>query len=927
VLPRPAWFALGVAGAAVAASYAPSGGSAVAAVSAAALPAVALAVAGVAARAAGGCRRRGAVPAAGGTARAGLGGRDRAAPQRTALIADGAVVAALGAAFVVARLTLGVALGGETQPPVALPAGTGPWQARVEAAHTSKGQQVATIVTSGGARAGSGEAAAAPPAAASPPIRCSALMPAAPRLVAGDTISWTGRIRPLGTSDYDAYLAGMGVTASCDATDLAVLSHDDSPGGRLEAFRQASGDALQRVLPEPEGGLAAAILIGLRDRVDRDVAAAFTTAGVSHIVAISGWNIAIVAASITALLRGFMTRRKRTAVIIVAIVAYTLFAGASASVLRAALMAGVAVTAVESGRASRVTVSLAWAAALMLLVEPATVADVGFQLSTAATAGLVAWGTPLTRLLERRLPRLPGALRESLGVSLAAQAATLPIVLLSFGRLALIAPAANLVAVPLVPPVMAAGLLAFVAGWLAVLGMPSWLGGLLAMPASMLLSALIAVVRVAASVPGANLTLGPPANLAAGALAVALLVPMHRRLMRAPPRDTRSTAAVGPAKRAGGAAGPPRLRWAVAGAALITILAGSVVAARPDGSVHVIVLDVGQGDAILVEGDLGGRILIDGGPDAGLLLSRLDRFIPTWDRRLDAIVLTHPHDDHVAGLVAVAERYQIGEAFESGWPADTPSYRAWKTALAARGVSLQRLSTGRTLALDDAVLRVLWPDDGSKRSEYLDATATENRKTNDASIVLLGEYENRLFLLTGDIEDDVDPVLMSRGLPAVDVLKVAHHGSATASSADLLAVLRPRVAAISVGADNKYGHPNAGTLARLRNVAQRVYRTDQDGSVDISLDRAGVTVTTSGASGPAATPTAPARGTALLYDPRDVRSQPSRERGLASIARAAGVVPAPFESRRRNRGLACVAGCRGRSSGRSPPRGIGRVAA
>jgi competence protein ComEC len=351
------------------------------------------------------------------------------------------------------------------------------------------------------------------------------------------------------------------------------------------------------------------------------------------------------------------------------------------------------------------------------------------------------------------------------------------------------------------------------------------------------------------------------------------------------------------------------------------------VAARPDGSVHVIVLNVGQGDATLLEGDLGGRILVDGGPDANLLLSGLDRYIPTWDRRLDAIVLTHPHDDHVAGLVAVVERYQITQAFEPGWPADTPSYRVWKAALAARGIRLQRLVTGRTIALDSAVLRVLWPDDGAARPDFMDQTAADNRKANDASIVLLGEYEDRRFLLTGDIEEDVDPVLLSRGLPAVDVLKVAHHGSGTASSDELLTVLRPRVAAISVGADNKYGHPSPGTLARLSDNAQRVYRTDRDGSLDIALDRAGVTVTASGGSAPIAAPAAAARVPGLLYDRRDVRTQPSRERGPASIARTARVAHAPLARRRRNGGVACVARRRGRAAGRSPPRGIGRAAA
>jgi competence protein ComEC len=891
MLPRPAWLAIGVVVAAGTASYQPLGGdtaaAAAVAVAAAAAAAVVLAVASSVVRASG---------------RDGLG--------------SALAVAALGASLVAARLAIGLIVGSGTAPPesTSLPPGNGPWPARVESAHAASGQQIATI--------------ALPESG----IRCSAQMPAYPRLIGGDTISWTGRVRALTSSDYDRYLAAQGLVATCEATGLSLVRHDDSPAGRLEALRQASGDALQRVLPEPGGGLAAAILIGLRDRVDKNVAAAFTAAGVSHIVAISGWNIAIVAATVAALIRGRMTRRRRAVVTILAIVAYTLFAGASASVLRAAVMAGVALAAAESGRGSRVMVGLAWAVALMILIAPPVVADVGFQLSAAATAGLVEWATPLTKWLTLRVPRVPAALRESLGVSLAAQAATLPIALLTFGRLAIIAPAANLVAVPLVPPVMAAGAVAFVAGWAAALGAPASVAGLLAIPAALLLSVLIAVVAAAASVPGANQTLAFPANVAAAAGAAALLLAMRRALSggRSWARGARGAAAALTRPRVAGPTLRPRYGWALAGAALLVVVAGSVVAARPDGSVHIIVLDVGQGDSILLEGDRGSRILIDGGPDPNLVAADLDRYIPTWDRRLDAIVLTHPHDDHVAGLVAIVERYRIGRAFESGWPADTPAYRSWKSALAAKGLLAERLSTGQALRLDDATLQVLWPDDGRTRPSYLDQAAADNRQTNDASIVLLGDFEGRRFLLTGDAEEDVDPILVQRGLPAVDMLKVAHHGSATASSDVLLATIQPAVAVVSVGAKNTYGHPNAATMARLRAHSSRVARTDQEGTVETTIDRTSVTVRTSrgapaertpGVSGPAA-----ARSGGL-YDSIDVRPEPSRERGLASVARSSEMAPAPLSSRRGDGRLAGTAGAFGRSIARSPPRGGGRAAA
>ncbi len=901
---RPAWLAIGVIFASGTASYQPLSGDSAVAVIAAVAVSVALAVVACL------CLARG---------RRGLGGA--------------LVVASLGAALLATRLAIGLVVGTGAVPleTMELPAGSGPWNSTVESAHTANGLQIATIDL------------------ADRPVRCSAQFPVYPRLIAGDVVSWSGRVRPLADGEYDRYLATQGISATCEAGDLTLVTHDNSAAGRLEAIRQASGDALQKVMPEPEGGLATAILIGLRDRVDRGVAAAFTTAGVSHIVAISGWNIAIVAASVAALLRGFVDRRRRSVVTIGAIVAYTLFAGASASVVRAAFMSGVALMAIESGRGSRVMVSLAWAISIMLLLDPGTVTDVGFQLSAAATAGLIAWGTPLTRRLGERFTRMPGWMRDTLGVSLAAQAATLPIALLTFGRLSLVAPVANLVAVPLVPPAMAAGAVAFVAGWLAVAGAPALLTGLLAMPAQLLLVALVAVVQLAASFPGASETLPFPANVAAAAAAGLLLVRMHRTLRGSASAEVRQRKrATGTARPTGSTRASPRrarLRWALVGAAFVIVATGSVVAARPDGSIHVIVLDVGQGDSILLEGDRGSRVLVDGGPDANVLMTALDRYVPSWDRHLDAIVLTHPHDDHAAGLVAVVERYRVDRAFESGWPATTPVYEAWIAALSAHGLRAERLSTGQTLRLDDANLEVLWPDDGTTRPSSLDANAADNRMANDASVVLLGEYEGRRFLLTGDMEDDVDPILLSRGLPAVDMLKVAHHGSATASSDDLLAAIHPSVAVVSVGANNRYGHPNAGTMERIRAHSQTALRTDQSGTVETTLDRTAVTVTSSrrvgdgalraGPSGVAPSGVAPsgvtlrqataARPPRLLYDQLDVRAQPSRQRGPSSLARTPCLAPSPRAGGCGDGGLACATGSLGWTAGRSPPGGVGRT--
>ncbi len=424
--------------------------------------------------------------------------------------------------------------------PIPEPAGDGPWSMQVETVGSPRdGKQTATLrsLEPGADR-----------------LRLAATLPAYPTVEPGDRLVVAGRVRPRPDSPYGQYLERIGVWGTLDARDLRVEAVTPDLGRRLERLRRGAGDALAAVLPEPEAGLAAGILIGLRDRVDRDVAAAFTTAGASHIVAISGWNIAIVAAAIAAV-AGRLGRRRRAVVTAVAIVVYIVFAGASPSVLRAGAMAGVVLLARETGRAGRAAAALGWAACLLLIAEPGLIGDGGFQLSTLATAGLIAWATPLSDRLDRLgRGRLPRWLTESLGVSLAAQAATLPVVLASFGRLALIAPAINLVVVPIVAPAMAAGVVALIGGVLVGMGAPVAVGAILAAPAWVALRCIIGAVEIAASVPLASVAFEPATGTA---LAVALTAACAGVI--AVRRRGRSRGRAGRARRARSARPPHRL--------------------------------------------------------------------------------------------------------------------------------------------------------------------------------------------------------------------------------------------------------------------------------------------------------------------------------------------------------------------------------
>jgi competence protein ComEC len=780
------------------------------------------------------------------------GGR---AASRPAAVARPLAAVALGAWLVVGRLLLGG--DGGPAPPSALPEGSGPWIGRVVAVGTPReGQQRLTV-------------ALAEPSG----LLLAVTAPRYPAVEPGDRVGLAGVPAPPPEGDYGDYLTRIGVSGTLRSRTLEHVGRDGGAWALLERTRRAAGDALARALPEPAAGLAAGILVGLRDRVDRDLAAAFTATGLSHVVAISGWNIAIVAGLVGALLAG-RARRTRSGAILLAIVGYSALAGASSSVVRAAAMAGVALLARESGRPGTAATALGWAVTLLVLAAPAYAADVGLQLSAAATAGLVAWSNPLAAVFGRRTRWLPAWVRECFAVSLAAQAATLPIVLLAFGRLSPLAPLTNLAVVPLVPPAMAAGTLALAGGAVESLGTGPVVAALAGLPAALLLGLIVLIVRLAADLPLASIALAPPAAAGLAALVTAGLLALaarsrlatlaaglrregqsrfRDRLHGAYPVPSGSSLGVsvggpkpgsGGTSSPGGRGSPPRrraMRRLVGLAGLLALAVLAVAAAtRPDGRLHVVILDVGQGDAILVSGPSGGRMLVDGGPDPERLLVALDARLPPWDRRLDLVVLTHPHEDHVGGLPVVLERYRVGQVAEPGMPGLGPGYEAFAARLAADGMVPVQLTSGDRFILDGVTFDVLWPDAGRVPR----APSDDGSEVNDASIVLLGSFEGRRFLLTGDAEAEVEAVLVARGLPRLDLLKAGHHGSSTSTTDALVAATRPRLAAISVGAENDYGHPSRDVLARLAEAGAVVLRTDQLGTIDVALDADGVEVRT-----------------------------------------------------------------------------------
>jgi competence protein ComEC len=573
----------------------------------------------------------------------------------------------------------------------------------------------------------------------------------------------------------------------------------------LDGLRADLAHPLRLLVPEPESGILLGIVLGERAGVSRGLANAFAVSGTTHLLAISGFNMTLVGTAVALALRGRVRPVTRAAVTVAAIVAYSLLVGLAPSVMRAALMASVGSCGLASGRRAATANALCVAVTAMLFADPAAITDLGFLLSASATAGLVLWQAPLAA----RFASLPGAIREGLATTLAASAPTLPIVAAAFGRVSLVSPVANLVAVPLFPPLMLTGAAASLLGALSLdLARP------VALVAYGCALALRIVVETFAALPIAAVSV--PSGPVTGAVVALALVAAARGapLIRGRVRFPRVTLPTLVAPRAALLAVPA------------VVIAGVLAWPGADPDVRVRALDVGQGDAYLVEVGAA-TVLIDGGPDPARLMEELGASLPPWRRRIDVVALTHAHLDHGAGLISVLDRYEVGMTLEPVGLNPGALADLWAAGIARAHAERHAVRAGQRLRVGDAVITVLSPE--------------ADPRVDTPSLVLRIERGRFSAVFMGDATDEAlgDLLLHPEGLRS-RVYVPPHHGAATPHAVTLVEAVRPEVALISVGAGNRYGHPTPETLAALNGIT--TYRTDRDGTVEVSLDGSGVVV-------------------------------------------------------------------------------------
>ncbi len=635
----------------------------------------------------------------------------------------------------------------------------------------------------------------------------------------GDGLVAVGELRPAtGPGYWTEHLARQGIHFTMDYPRLERIGAAGAaaPARALNALRDRLQDLCARLLPEPQASLLAGILVGGRASMPQAFRDALNSTSTGHLVAVSGFNVTVVAGATLFLARRFFARRRATLLAIAAVWAYSLLTGLPPSAARAAVMATMALASVLAGRDSDALSFLALSGAVMVGLYPFLLYDLGFQLSFLATAGLILL-EPALRVLVAALPgpigRAPGWLVASFTVTIAPLLATLPILATTFHTLSLVAPLTNLLLAPALPGLMASGTLAVGA---AAVWEP--IGRAIAPLAWAYLSYMVEVVVRTASLPAASVPVGTlgPIEIA-GFYAVLIGIAVW------PMPETR-------AARAALAAVASRVPcWTALGGAValvsLIVLAGT---ARPDGNLRVYFLDVGEGDAVLIRSPMGHNVLVDGGPSPTAIEGALGARLPFLDRDLDAVVLTGYRQDRLAGLLEVARRHRIGLVLQPDRPVGGRQAIAWAELIAERQIPVERAEAGQRIDLGEG--------------GYLDVAWASERGADEPALALRLVRGGVSLLLPGDLSGDAQRELAGSLPGRLEVLRVPGQGAAGALDGRLLRAASPRTAVISVAAGNRHGHPAEATLRLLG--ATTVFRTDRHGTVELVLGAGGYEVFT-----------------------------------------------------------------------------------
>ena len=663
----------------------------------------------------------------------------------------------------------------------------------------------------------------------------------------GDVLKVTGELETppqFEDFDYKSYLACQGVYSLIYYPRVEVLDRGEGiqPLQWIYSLRERLSASLARALPEPQGSLAQGILLGLRGNIPDSLYQVFSRTGTAHLLAISGLHLSIIIAMLLSL--GILVfGRQRSIYIWLAFGAtwlYVMLAGMHPPVIRAAIMGSLFLIAEYLGRQRSAIIALAFAAAVMVGMQPNLLWSVSFQLSFLAMAGLIslypyfqAWGRKGVASLSGASEKIAvtgSMISDGFAATLAAIVAVGPLVAYNFGVVSLVGLPATFLSLPALPfIIVTAALVAFVGllAWLAaqMLGWLAWL----------FLSYLLLVVQAFDALRHSSLEVAnvPIWHIWGYYVVLAGVIASLNYGKQLTDFSSRLTSGI---KKVAEGISKPQSRlpkkWLIPVFLVVAILVWSVGLTMPDDKLHVSFLDVGQGDAILVQTPNRQNILIDGGPYPQKINLELGKKLPFWDRTIDLMISTQPQADHVTGLVEVLQRYKVKQVLEPGVSYNSSIYREWLRLVEDKRIKHEIARAGQEIDLGSGIkMEVLNPPEGSFEGTSHDV--------DNNGVVLRLSWGKVSFLFTADIREEAEFELIGqRANLKSTVLKVAHHGSKTSTSPQFLAAVDPELAVILVGVDNPFGHPDPEVVERLigRLGEDNVYRTDEDGTIEFVTD-------------------------------------------------------------------------------------------
>ena len=630
----------------------------------------------------------------------------------------------------------------------------------------------------------------------------------------GDIVRVRGRLQtPPEDEDfsYREYLAREGIRSYIPSAAATLLpgSEGNPIVTAIYTLKEKSLDNIYRLFPDPEASLLAGILLGIDSGLSQPLQQAFKNTGTAHIIAISGFNIAIIAGIFIKLFSRILGTRRGTAAAIAGIAFYTFLVGANASVVRAAIMGTISLFAVQVGRRQQGLNTLAFVAGLMALINPLVLWDVGFQLSFFATLGLVLYGDAFQKAAEKLIGRFfprsnaekfSELLAEFALLTLAAQLTTLPIMAYQFKQISLISFAANPFILPAQPAVMILGGQAVFA---SLLYFP--LGQLIAWAAWPLTAYTIRMVELFNTVPHGVIYLG--------GFSLGFVVLYYGVLL--------SITFAGSSIKSWFSSLRGRLPYLSEGTILaalliLTIFTWRLTADTPDGNLHITFLNVGSADAVLIQTPSGRNILIDGGPSASSLSDALGRRLSPLDHHLDWLILASTNENQVTSLPRVLPRYPPENVLLGGNEQVSFSARDVMQWLADESIHVTRAEEGQTLDLGKgATLKIV------------------NISSGGATVLI--EWNGfRSLLPIGENFDTIAQLENGNTIGHVSVLSLAQSGYAQLTPPDWIQNLDPQLTVLNVAAGDPEGLPDQDTLDAL--AGRSMLRTDLNGWIEVKTN-------------------------------------------------------------------------------------------